>query len=65
MSDIEHGDHEVEIRIVTDPAGRPAVLLQLPYGFVTIHRPEEVRQIALLLIESSDDLEKVIAARSS
>lgn len=58
--DVVRGNHPVEVRIVKDPAGRPAVLLQLPQGYITMHEPASVRQLAGMLIESSDDLQLVI-----
>jgi hypothetical protein len=54
------GNHPIDVRIVKDPAGRPAVLLQLPNGYVTMHDPGPIRQLAGVLIEQSDVLEEII-----
>lgn len=45
----------VEVRPTTDPAGRPAVLLQLPDGYVVV-QPEGAREIGRLLIEVADEV---------
>lgn len=49
----------VEVHIVADPTGQPAILLQLPDGFVLIKRPEHAREVAHALLEAADDLGKV------
>lgn len=60
MSEPRRGDHPVEVRLVKDPAGRPAVLLALPDGYVTMHDPGPIRQLASMLIVESDNLEAII-----
>lgn len=40
----------VEVRMTTDPAGRWAVLLRLPWGWVTL-LPDDAREIARELRE--------------
>lgn len=47
---------DVEVHIVPDPTGRPAILLQLPDGFVLIKRAEHARAVAHALLEAADDL---------
>lgn len=51
------GKFLVEIRAVTDPAGRPAVLLQLPHGHVLM-KPADARRVAGLLTETASELEE-------
>lgn len=46
----------VEVRITADPTGRPAILLQLPDGFVLIKHAEHAREVAQALLAAADDL---------
>lgn len=46
MADIRRGPIEVEVRLATDPGGEPAVLLQLPDGFVLLKEPDKVFELA-------------------
>lgn len=47
---------EVEVRLVTSPTGDPAILLQLPDGYVGIRHPEDALQVADALIAAASDL---------
>lgn len=52
------GVQPVEVRIVDDPISRRAILLQLPQGWITIHRPDDARQLASSLYEAAAELEQ-------
>lgn len=47
----------VDVAIVADPAGRRALLLQLPNGYILIHRPADVRRLSAVLLDGADRLE--------
>lgn len=47
----------VEVRVVADPAGGPAILLQLPDGFVLIKRAAHAREVADALRQAADELD--------
>lgn len=48
----------VEVRIAADPDGNPAILLQLPDGFVLIRHAEHAREVAAALSEAADVFEE-------
>lgn len=52
------GAMEVEVRLVPDPEGKPAILLQLPDGFVLMTRPGDARKVAGLLVAAASALEE-------
>lgn len=47
---------QVEVRPARDPAGRPAVLLQLPDGYVTL-LPADTRRVARMLTDAAEEVE--------
>lgn len=49
----------VEVRIVEDQLGRPSALLQLPSGWVTMHRPSDIQAVASALSEAAAELAEV------
>lgn len=58
MSGIRRGRIRVEVRIVDDPTGEPAILLQLPDGFVLLKRADEALGLGALLIDAAYELRR-------
>lgn len=51
----QRGPQRVEVRQVADPDGQPAVLLQLPDGWLVV-TPREARRVAGLLLAVADEI---------
>lgn len=47
----------VEVRAVTDPAGRPAILIQFSQGWLTV-RPSEAKHLARVIREVAEEVEQ-------
>lgn len=56
MQITDAGQMVIEVRHTVDPVGRPAVLIQLPQGWVTLHRAEDIDQVAQALTEAAGAL---------
>jgi hypothetical protein len=52
---MRHGT-QIEVRVVTDPAGRPAVLLQLEDGWVVL-LPDDARVVADMILAAADEID--------
>ena len=61
MTITRHGAMGVDVRIATTPDGAPAILLQLPDGFVLLPRPNDARAIAAALTAAADTLDPELA----
>ena len=46
----------VAVKLTLDPADRPAVLLQLEHGWVTL-LPGDARRVAVMLLDAADELD--------
>lgn len=49
------GEYEIEVKIVTDPADRRRVLLQLPFGYI-LPDADEAQLLGEYLIEAAKKL---------
>jgi hypothetical protein len=46
----------LEVKVVTDPAGQPGVLIQFEHGWLVVS-PPNARRIATLLLDVADEAE--------